>query len=489
MEGRMLSKGILLLWFNFLSMGFAEPEADKEALLDFLAGVTHGRALNWRDNTSVCKEWSGVVCDPDGSHVVELRLPGRGFNGQVPSNTLSRLSGLRILSLRSNRLSGTLPPDFSNLTALTGLHLQFNGFSGRLPSDFSAWKNLTMLDLSHNAFEGSIPGSISNLTHLASLNLSNNSLSGRIPELLPPNLQFLNLSSNHLEGSIPKSLLRFPHSSFSSNQLSPVFPQIHSPSPPPISHPFKRNVTESSLLGIIVGGSALAFVAFAVLLLLCFSSKKYGISSPREEKGHDSSEKRDAVNEEEHNRLVFFQGCSSAFDLEDLLRASAEVLGKGSYGTSYKAVLEDATTVVVKRLKEVSVGRREFEQQMEMLGNIRHDNVVGLKAYYFSKDEKLLVYDYYSKGSVYSMLHGKRDEARAELDWETRLQIAIGAATAIAHIHSEQGGKLVHGNIKSSNVFLNHRNHGCLSDLGLATMATPAAPRVPGYRAPRPSTP
>jgi serine/threonine protein kinase len=89
------------------------------------------------------------------------------------------------------------------------------------------------------------------------------------------------------------------------------------------------------------------------------------------------------------------------------LRASAEVLGKGTFGTVYKAALEDATTVAVKRLKEVTVGKREFEQQMEIVGRIRHENVVALRAYYYSKEEKLMVYDYYEQGSVSSMLHGK----------------------------------------------------------------------------------
>lgn len=100
-------------------------------------------------------------------------------------------------------------------------------------------------------------------------------------------------------------------------------------------------------------------------------------------------------------------GGGYTFDLEDLLRASAEVLGKGTVGTSYKAVLEEGTTVVVKRLKDVVVTKKEFEAQMDVLGKIRHDNVVPLRAYYYSKDEKLLVSDYLSAGSLSSLLHGK----------------------------------------------------------------------------------
>ena len=73
------------------------------------------------------------------------------------------------------------------------------------------------------------------------------------------------------------------------------------------------------------------------------------------------------------------------------------------------------------------------------------------------------------------------------LDWDTRLRIAIGAARGIAWIHAENGGKLVHGNIKSSNIFLNSKQYGCVSDLGLATiMSAIALPisRASGYRAP-----
>ncbi|KAI3508458.1 hypothetical protein L1887_23466 [Cichorium endivia] len=84
--------------------------------------------------------------------------------------------------------------------------------------------------------------------------------------------------------------------------------------------------------------------------------------------------------------------------------ASIEILGKGTFGTTYKVALEDSTDVVVKRLKEVNVTLREFEQQMEIVGSIRHENVVPLRAYYYSIDEKLTLYDYSGQDSVSSML-------------------------------------------------------------------------------------
>ncbi|CAG7861056.1 unnamed protein product [Brassica rapa] len=117
---------------------------------------------------------------------------------------------------------------------------------------------------------------------------------------------------------------------------------------------------------------------------------------------------RDDNTEEEGSKIIFFGGKNHSFDLDDLLSSSAQVLGKGAFGTTYKVTMEDMSTVVVKRLKEVVAGRREFEQQMEMIGMIRHENVAELKAYYYSKDDKLAVYSYYTQGSLFQMLHVNR---------------------------------------------------------------------------------
>ncbi|KAM7489279.1 hypothetical protein LguiB_026763 [Lonicera macranthoides] len=77
------------------------------------------------------------------------------------------------------------------------------------------------------------------------------------------------------------------------------------------------------------------------------------------------------------------------------------MLGKGTY----KAELKDSTVLVVRRFKELGVTKQKFKQQMEIVGSIRHENVAPLRAYYCSKDEKLMLYDYYNYGSVSAMLH------------------------------------------------------------------------------------
>ncbi|XP_010538821.1 PREDICTED: probable inactive receptor kinase At4g23740 [Tarenaya hassleriana] len=494
MESRRIFLWILCLGLVF-SGGNADPVEDKRALLEFLSIMNPTRTLNWNESSSVCNIWTGITCSQDESQVIAVRLPAVGLNGRIPSNTISRLSGLRVLSLRSNRITGQFPADFVNLKNLSFLYLQYNNFTGPLPEDFSVWTNLMIVNLSNNGFNGTIPDSLSGLKHLQSLNLANNSLSGEIPDLGLSGLQHINLSNNNLAGSIPKSLQRFPGSSFVGNagisSGDTRVPLVPSSSSQPREKPKARllGLNETAFLLIVVAVGVVTAAAFGFMLIVCCSKRKSrndGISD-KLQKGNMSPEKVVSRMEDQNNRLSFFEGCNYAFDLEDLLRASAEILGKGTFGTTYKAVLEDATSVVVKRLKDVGAGKRDFEQQMEIIGGIKHENVMELKAYYYSKDEKLMVYDYISQGSVSSMLHGNRGDNRVPLDWETRMRIAIGAARGIARIHEETSGKFVHGNIKSSNIFLNSQLDGCVSDLGLSAVMSPLTPpisRQAGYRAP-----
>ncbi|XP_057810184.1 probable inactive receptor kinase At4g23740 [Salvia miltiorrhiza] len=468
-------------------------ESDKQALLDFANNLPHSRSLNWDANFPVCKNWTGISCDAEGRRVISVRLPGIGLHGPIPTNTLSRLSALQILSLRSNGINGTFPLDFGDLKNLTYLYLHYNSLSGPLPLDFSVWKNLTVLNLSHNAFNGSVPPSFSSLRQLSVLNLAKNSFTGEIPDLNLPNLQQLNFSDNDLVGSVPSSLQRFPKTVFVGNAESLLdytvtsSPLVLAPRDQGSRIKNVGKLSQNAMLAVVVSGSVVGLVGFGFLLFVCLLRRKADEDDDAFTGKLEKGERTISGGEDGSNKLAFFEGCNYAFDLEDLLRASAEVLGKGTFGTAYRAILEDATTVVVKRLKDVNVGKKDFEQQMELIGSIKHANVAELRAYYYSKDEKLMVYDYYSQGSLALMLHGKRGESKTPLDWDSRVKIALGAARGIARVHEENNGKLVHGNVKSSNIFLNPQHYGCVSDPGLAAVMSSVPPpiaRAAGYRAP-----
>ncbi|XP_057873552.1 probable inactive receptor kinase At2g26730 [Cryptomeria japonica] len=495
-------KEVLVVVLVIIGVVNGEPSGDKKALIDFMDSVPHGRRLNWNANSSAC-DWVGVICNANKDRIWTLRLPGVGLFGQIPDATLGRLTELRVLSLRSNRLTGALPKDLSNLKVLRSLYLQHNLLSGPLPDGLSAWVRLGHLDLSFNRFSGSVPFTFNSLTRLTVLHLENNSFTGSLPNLNLPNLTVFSVANNHLNGSIPTSLKKFNSSSFEGNvglcgkplkECQSFFPPATAPSALTGSHKSKKKLSKGVIAAISVGSAAFIFLLLACLFL-CYSKrerrerpspeKAQKAGAPTVEKG-GPSEYMSSGQEAERNKLQFFEGSQYTFDLEDLLRASAEVLGKGSVGTAYKAVLEDGTTVVVKRLKDVAANRKDFEQQMELVGKIRHRNLVPLRAFYFSKDEKLLVYDFMPSGSLSALLHGSRGSGRTPLDWETRMRIALGAARGVSHIHEEGGGKFTHGNIKSSNVLLTSELDACVSDFGLVPLfsSAAAANRIAGYRAP-----
>lgn len=109
----------------------------------------------------------------------------------------------------------------------------------------------------------------------------------------------------------------------------------------------------------------------------------------------------------DQGRLSFLRDDRERFDLQDLLKASAEILGGGVFGSSYKANLLSGVMMVVKRFRQMNnVGKEEFQEHMRRLGRLRHPNLLPLVAYYYRKEEKLLVSDYVENGSLAVHLHG-----------------------------------------------------------------------------------
>ncbi|KAK9290837.1 hypothetical protein L1049_009015 [Liquidambar formosana] len=401
----------------------------------------------------------------------------------------------------------------------------------------SSLRRLLRLDLSDNNLRGPIPSSISGLTRLLTLRLQNNVLSGPIPDLSSSlvRLKELNLSNNGLYGQLPDGLLRkFGEQSFAGNEglcgSSPLPVCSFTDTPPaaasaqtvpsnPSSFPStpiieqdkkksKKGLSPGAIVAIAVANCvALLVVASFVVAYYCgrysregSSNSKAGSESGKRRRSGSSygSEKKvyasnmgggdsDGTTATDRSKLVFYDR-RKQFELDDLLKASAEMLGKGSLGTVYRAVLDDGCTVAVKRLKDANpCARKEFEQYMDIIGKLKHVNIVRLRAYYYAKEEKLLVYDYLPNGSLHSLLHGNRGPGRIPLDWTTRISLVLGAARGLARIHDEySASKIPHGNVKSSNVLLDKNGAACISDFGLALLLNPvhATARLGGYGAP-----
>nr|KYP58740.1 putative inactive receptor kinase At2g26730 family [Cajanus cajan] len=105
---------------------------------------------------------------------------------------------------------------------------------------------------------------------------------------------------------------------------------------------------------------------------------------------------------------------------------------------------------------------------MDVVGKLKHPNIVRLRAYYYAKEEKLLVYDYLPNGSLHNLLHGNRGPGRIPLDWTKRISLVLGTAKGLARIHAEYNtSKIPHKNVKASNVLLDKNKVACVLDIGL----------------------
>ncbi|KHN10363.1 Putative inactive receptor kinase [Glycine soja] len=196
--------------------------------------------------------------------------------------------------------------------------------------------------------------------------------------------------------------------------------------------------------------------------------------------------------EEAHRsgKLVFCCGEVQSYTLEMLMRASAEFLGRGNVGTTYKAVMDSRLIVTVKRLdgeKSAAAGSdgEVFERHMEVVGRLRHPNLVPLRAYFQAKGERLVIYDYQPNGSLFNLVHGSRSARAKPLHWTSCLKIAEDVAQGLAYIH--QVSSLIHGNLKSSNVLLGVDFEACITDYCLALFADSSFSEDPdsaAYKAP-----
>ncbi|CAN1265687.1 Probable inactive receptor kinase At1g48480 [Linum perenne] len=521
-----------LLSLSFLPISTPDLAADRAALLRLRAAVG-GRTRSWDVTQQSPCSWRGVTCEKD--RVTMLRLPGVALSGELPDGVFSDLTELRTVSLRLNSLSGGLPSDLGSCVHLRNLYLQGNSFSGEIPPEIFELRDLVRLNLGENRFAGKFPAGFDNLTRLKTLYLENNNLTGTIPGGKFSKLEQFNVSNNPLNGSIPSRLRTFDSTSYLGTSLcgSPleVCPVdeargtvVIPTSPAATAKSKKKRLSGGAIAGIVIG--SLVGLLLIVLILVVLSRKV----SRRKKKSMDIAtlKPQDLVvapektmsdvensrgggysvaaaaaaamvgdgkgggdyNAGDAKKLVFFGKSDRTFDLEDLLRASAEVLGKGTFGSAYKAVLEFGTVVAVKRLRDVNAPEVEFKEKIELVGAMDHHSLVPLKAYYYSRDEKLLVYDYLPMGSLAALLHGNLDAGKTPLNWQTRSSIALGASRGIEYLHS-QSPNISHGNIKSSNILLTSDLEPRVSDFGLSSLVSSnsSSYRLTGYRAPEVTDP
>ncbi|XP_071703524.1 probable receptor-like protein kinase At2g42960 [Rutidosis leptorrhynchoides] len=163
------------------------------------------------------------------------------------------------------------------------------------------------------------------------------------------------------------------------------------------------------------------------------------------------------------------------FTLRDLVQAtrrfsSENVIGEGGYGVVYKGTLINGTQVAVKKLlNNLGQAEKEFRVEVEAIGHVRHKNLVRLLGYCIEGTQRMLVYEYVDNGNLEQWLHGDVSECGA-LTWEARMKVLLCIAKALSYLHEAIEPKVVHRDIKSSNILIDHDFNGKLSDFGLAKL-------------------
>uniref|UniRef100_A0A804LY84 Serine-threonine/tyrosine-protein kinase catalytic domain-containing protein n=1 Tax=Zea mays TaxID=4577 RepID=A0A804LY84_MAIZE len=344
--------------------------------------------------------WHGVSCDGDG-RVVGVSLDGAQLTGTLPG--LDGLSRLRAVDLSSNRFSGPIPRGYAtSLWELARLELQDNLLNGTLPA--FEQHGLVVFNVSYNFLQGEVPGTRALRRFPASAFDHNLRLCGEVvnadcrdQEGLPSSGAPAYGSSSPVVrpagdgGRAARKHLRFRLAAWSVVAICLIAALVPFAAVFIFLHHKKKS--QEVRLGGRASGSATVTAAEDI-------KDKVEVEQGRGSGSRSTESGKGA-------ELQLFRADGASFDLDELFRSTAEMLGKGRLGITYRVALQAGPVVVVKRLRNMShVPRRDFTHTMQLLGKLRHENVVDLVACFYSKEEKLVVYEHVPGCSLFQLLHG-----------------------------------------------------------------------------------
>ncbi|KAL5566085.1 hypothetical protein UlMin_029249 [Ulmus minor] len=439
-----------------------------------------------------------------------LYLDDNLINGSI-SSFLGNLSQLRLLSLSHNRLSGKLPIELTQCSLLMLLDLSYNHLHGSVPAQIGLLKDLAFsLNLSNNNFEGHIPDTMGNMISVEAIDLSKNNFSGVIPSLIGRciSVRYLNFSNNMLQGLIPESMRQMTQLEaldLSRNQLNGSIPVWIAEEEKikllnlsfnrlsgelPNTGKF-RNFGQSSFLGNLglCGGSALmglppcevqhqkrktknkvlyvilAVILFCILLLVAFVTRYF--FKRRDKKQAEAMLK--AFSSVEGTQTYTQRELEFATDDFD----EAYLLGKGSFGSVYKATMDHGKTIVAVKVFNEEYGQsyNNLKRECKILSEIKHRNLVRMMGSAWNSQFKALVLEYIPNGNLEQHLYpGGFEENPCGLTLKQRMAIAIDVAHGVEYLQEGCSTQVVHCDLKPKNVLLDNDMVAHIADFGIGKL-------------------
>ncbi|KAL5738995.1 hypothetical protein ACOSQ2_028175 [Xanthoceras sorbifolium] len=399
------------------------------------------------------------------TYLKNLNLSSNLLSGQIPL-MVGKFSNLQYLDLSNNKLSGPISSQIVNCLDLQRLVLRNNSLSRRIPLKIGKLQYLSYLDLSYNFINGAIPPQFIKFT-LTYLDISHNNLSGAIPDSFyhsMTSLSFINLSYNHLEGEIDSyflnrySLAAFIHNKGLCSDFGTGLPPCTSTSTLPASPPID---------------SKKRFIRMFLPITMFFVAIIIGILYLIKRNNNKGSQFKSTTTKSGDVFSIWNYDGKIAY--EDIIEATEDFdikycIGTGGYGSVYKAQLPSGTVVALKKLHQSDSDEptftKSFENEIRVLSEIRHRNIVKLYGFCLHKRCMFLVYEYMDRGSLFCVLHN--DDEAIELNWTKRVNIIKGIAHALSYLHHNCMLSIVHRDISSNNILLNSKAEAFLADFGTA---------------------
>ncbi|CAM6114289.1 unnamed protein product [Calypogeia fissa] len=478
-------RGMVFFWNDVYIESFSSNSTPLEiyALGDVLE--------SWLNFSFLQAEWS--ILGPSLNAYELYQFYGSwSTNKTYPDDEIALYALQRRLNLLDWTGDPCLPTPFDWLSCsndgsprVTNLTLASQGYRGVFPMEILNLTALTTFALNDNSFSGSIPD-FSSLVHLESIYLQNNNFSGEIPTFLGnafPNLTQLNLNSNNLNGTIPSDLSNKPGLDFTvlNNPLiiNCTIPACGyaPPAPPPVVSTLGtgRRSVDPYVLGGIASGVAVLGIALVAGIAWMLSTRKKR-ARLRVVKAIEQPENHTAT----PINYVGLKPLGSSLTLLTLQEVSdatakfSKKIGEGAFGPVYYGKLPNEQEVAVKVKKSNSrQGISEFLNEVDLLSPVHHRNLVSLIGYCKEDIQHILIYVYFSNGTLRDHLYG--DKSSNRLDWSTRLDIALHSAKGLDYLHTDCQPRIIHRDVKSSNILLDENMVAKVADFGISKQAPEGA--------------